>query len=150
MTGIRALAVVLLAAFVVSAEDKKLEFDAKAVLGKWTFTSGMKAGEKSEIKDLKEPLDVTADKMTLKTPDATFVFKYSADAKADPVAVELEILEPEGFKGAKSKGIVWIEKDVMKLAYNPKPDGDRPKDFKSTKENGNHVYEMKKVKNDEK
>ena len=84
--------------------------------------------------------------MTLKSAEATFVFKYKVDAKATPVAIELEILEPEGFKGAKAKGIVSLEGDVFKLAYNPKPDGDRPKDFKSTKDNGSHVYVMKMAK----
>lgn len=151
MFWIRTLAVALIAAVAVSAEDKKpADFDAKAVAGKWMVSEGMKAGEKSDVKTIKDPADFTADKITLKTPDATFVFKYSVDAKASPVAVELEILEPEGFKGAKSKGIIMVDGDKMMLAYNPTPEGARPKDFKSTKDNGSHVYTFTKAKKEDK
>ena len=147
MFWIRTLAVALVAAVAVSAEDKKpVDFDAKALVGKWSFASGTRAGEKVEADKLKDIAEYTADKITMKTADATFVFKYSVDAKASPVAVELEILEPDGFKGAKAKGIVEIDGETLKLAYNPTPDGARPKDFASTKDNGNHVYTMKKAK----
>jgi uncharacterized protein (TIGR03067 family) len=110
----------------------------------------MKAGEKTDKDKLKEPAEITANKITLKTAEATFVFKYSVDAKASPVAIELEILEPDGFKGTKAKGIVSVDGDVLKLAYNPTPDGARPKDFKSTKDNGNHLYVLKMTKKEEK
>ncbi len=157
MLWFRTLAIVFAAAAAVSAEDKKpgedkkpAEFDAKALVGKWTLTSGMHAGEKKEVDKQKDPADISADKITLKTPDATFEFKYTLDTKASPVAIDMEITEPEGFKGAKSKGIVAMDGDTLKLAYNPKPDGDRPKDFKSDKDNGYHVYTMKKAKKDEK
>jgi uncharacterized protein (TIGR03067 family) len=151
MFWIRTLALTLVLAVTVSAEDKKpAEFDAKSLVGKWTFTEGVKGGEKTEADKLKDPAEITADKITLKTPDATFVFKYKADSKASPVAIDMEILEPDGFKGAKAKGIIALDGGVLKLAYNPAPDGARPKDFKSTKDNGNHVYTMKKAKKDDK
>ena len=152
MLWIRTLAVALIAAVAVSAEDKKpddkkpADFDAKALLGKWTVSEGMKAGEKSDVTTIKDPADFTADKITLKTPDATFVFKYSVDPKMSPVAVEFEILEPEGFKGAMSKGIIMVDGEKMMLAYNPTPEGARPKDFKSTKDNGSHVFTFAKTK----
>jgi len=156
MFWIRTLAVVLFAAVAVSAEDKKPEdkkpadFDAKALLGKWSFTEGLKAGEKTDAKMLQDLAEFTADKITLKTADATFVFKYSIGAKASPVEVDMEILEPEGFKGAKAKGLIVLDGETLKLAYNPTPEGARPKDFKSTKDNGSHVYTMKKMKKDDK
>ena len=151
MFWIRTLALTLALAVAVSAEDKKpAEFDAKGLVGTWTFTDGVKAGEKTEADKLKEPAVITADKITLKTADATFVFKYKADAKASPVAIDMEILEPDGFKGAKAKGIIALDGEKLSLAYNPKPDGDRPTDFKSTKDNGNHVYMLKMAKKDEK
>ena len=151
MFWIRTLALTLALAVAVSAEDKKpADFDAKALLGKWTFSEGIKAGEKTEADKLKEPAEFTADKITLKTADATFVFKYSIDAKVSPIAVDLEILEPEGFKGAKSMGIIALDGDKLTLAYNPTPEGARPKDFKSTKDSGSHVYTMKKAKKDDK
>ena len=151
MFWIRTMAVALVAAVAVSAEDKKpAEFDAKALVGSWSFTAGTRAGEKVDADKLKDMAEYTADKITMKTADATFVFKYTVDAKASPVAVELEILEPDGFKGAKAKGIVELDGDTLKLAYNPTPDGDRPKDYTSTKDNGNHVYMMKKAKKKDK
>ena len=155
MFWIRTLALTLALTVAVSAEDKKedkkpADFDAKALVGKWTFTEGMKAGEKTEADKLKEPAEITADKITLKTADATFVFKYTADAKASPVAIDMEILEPDGFKGAKAKGIIAVDGEKLKLAYNPAPDGARPTDFKSTKDNGNHVYMLKMAKKDDK
>ena len=62
MFWIRTLAVALVAAVAVSAEDKKpADFDAKALLGKWTFSEGIKAGEKTEADKLKEPAEFTAD-----------------------------------------------------------------------------------------
>lgn len=151
MFWIRTLAVALIATVAVSAEDKKpAEFDAKALVGSWSFTGGTRAGEKIDADKLKDVAEYTADKITMKAADATFVFKYSVGAKAKPVFVELEILEPEGFKGAKAKGIVEIDGETMKLAYNPTPDGARPVDYTSTKDNGHHVYVMKKAKKVEK
>ncbi len=150
MFWIRTLAVALIAAVAVSAEDKKpADFDAKALLSKWTFSEGMKAGEKTGADKLKDPAEFTADTITIKGADATFVFKYSVDAKISPVAVDLEILEPEDLKGTKSLGIIAFDGDKLMLAYNPKPEGARPKDFKSTKDNGSHVYTMKKAKKED-
>ncbi len=151
MFWIRTLAVALVAAVAVSAEDKKpAEFDAKALLGTWKITEGSKAGEMTAADKIKDPAEFTADKITLKNPEATFEFSYKIDAKASPMTVDMEILAPEGFKGAKSKGILSLEGDTMKLVYNPSPEGDRPKEFKSTKENGMHMYVMKKAKKDDK
>lgn len=151
MFWIRTLAVVLVAAVAVSAEDKKpAEFDAKALLGSWKITEGSKAGEMVAADKIKDPAEFTADKITLKNPEATFEFSYKIDAKASPMTIDMEILAPEGFKGAKSKGIISLEGDTIKLAYNSMPEGDRPKDFKSTKENGMFAFTMKKAKKDEK
>ncbi len=43
-----------------------------------------------------------------------------------------------------------VDGEKMTLAYNPTPEGARPKDFKSTKDNGSHVYGFTKAKKDEK
>ena len=155
MFWIRTFALTLALAVAVSAEDKKndkkpADFDAKELAGKWNFTEGMKAGEKTEADKLKEPAVITAEKITLKTADGTFIFKYKVDAKASPVAIDMEILEPDGFKGAKAKGIIALDGEKLKLAYNPTPDGARPTDFKSTKDNGHHVFMLKMAKKEEK
>jgi len=147
----RTLALTLALAVAVSAEDKKpADFDTKGLVGKWTFTEGSKAGEKTEADKLKDPVEFTADKITLKNADATFVFKYKVDAKVSPVAIDLEILEPDGLKGAMAKGIIALDGEKLKLAYNPAPDGARPADFKGTKDNGHQVYMLKMAKKDEK
>lgn len=157
MFWIRTLAAVLVAAVAVSAEDKKPDdkkptaLDAKTLAGTWTLVSGMKAGEKSDAKSLEDPAVFAGDKITFKSPAGNFEFKYTLDATKDgPAAIDMEILAPADFKGAKSKGIIGMEGETLTLAYNPTPDGARPKDFKSTKDNGSHVYTMKKAKKDEK
>ena len=151
MFWIRTLALTLALAVAVSAEDKKpVDFDAKALVGTWTITGGMKAGDKTDADKLKDPVAFTDKTITLKNADMQFAFKYTVDAKASPVAIELEITEPKDFKGMKSKGILVMDGEVLTLAYNPSPDGARPKDFKTTKENGHHAYTMKKAKKDDK
>jgi len=147
MTLVRVLVVVAVAAAVVGAEDKPA-FDAAKLVGNWKFTAGTKAGEKLDVTKYKDPAVFAKDTIVLKTEDATFEFKYTADAKATPVAVDMEIVKPDGFKGAKSKGIVKLDGDTMTLCYNPDGEGKRPEKFESTKDNGCFLFVMKMEKAD--
>lgn len=145
MMSVRALMVVGLAAGFAVAQDKPA-FDAAKLVGSWTITGGMKAGEKADTTKYKDPAVFDKDTIAFKTEDGAFKFKYTADAKASPVAVELEILEPEGFKGAKAKGIIKLDGDKMTLCYNPEAEGKRPEKFESTKDNKFFLFEMTKAK----
>ena len=137
-----ALGVAILMMSAVAAQDKKAEkLDPAKLIGKWKLTEGMKAGEKYE--DTKKgTTELTKEKVTLATSDATFVFSYKVDATKTPAEVDFEILEPEGLKGAKAKGIIKLEEGKMTMCYHPMM-GDRPAKFESTKDNGFYLFSFK-------
>jgi uncharacterized protein (TIGR03067 family) len=145
MTLVRALVIGLaVAAGATAADDKKPSpFDAEKLVGSWKLTAVVKDGDKME----KPGGDVTVikDKITFKAPDdMTFEFGYKLDPKTDPAGIDLEILAPEGFKGAKAKGIIALDGENVKLAYHPM-NGDRPKNFEAKKGSGEFAFEWKKV-----
>jgi uncharacterized protein (TIGR03067 family) len=134
-----ALAVGLMAAVTVAADDKPA-LDPEKLVGDWTLVEGTKAGEKQEKAD--GTVTVAKDRITLKAGDMTFVFGYKLDPKATPPAIDLDLLEPEALKSS-AKGIVKLADGKVSLCYHPMG-GDRPKEFKSTKEDGNYLFVMKK------
>jgi len=145
MTLLRALVLgfALIAATAVSAEDKKPEGKLDKLVGDWKVTGGTKAGEKAGDDAKKGVVTVTKDKITLTDGDMKFVFTYKADAAKDPAEIDMEIVEPDAFKGTKAKGIIKLDGDKVTLCYHPMG-GDRPKKFESTKDNGNYMFMMEK------
>lgn len=143
MTRISTMVCGLVFAATAAADDKPAKLSPEALVGAYTLTAGTKDGAKMD-----KPagdVTVTKDKITFKGSDGTvFEFGYTLDAKATPAAIDLEILAPEGFKGAKAKGIVAVEKDTVKLAYHPMM-GDRPKGFEAKKDSGEYAFEWKKA-----
>ena len=154
MTPMRAMVVGLALTMPAFADDPKpkaakddakpaAKFDPASLVGAWTVTAGTKDGVKMDKPG--GDVTVTKDKITFKAPDGmVFEFGYTVDAKATPAAIDLEILAPEGFKGAKAKGIVTVDKDVAKLAYHPMM-GERPKGFEAKKDSGEFSFEWKKA-----
>jgi uncharacterized protein (TIGR03067 family) len=127
----------------LAADDKApAPLDPAKLIGDWTSIEGTKAGEKAPDAG-KGTVNVTKDKITLKSDDMTFVFGYTVDVKVTPATIDLEMLEPEAFGKPKAKGIVKLADGKVSLCYHPMG-GDRPKDFTSTKENGNFLFVMKK------
>jgi len=130
-------------------DDKKEEkFDAKKLEGKWTFVEGSKNGDKFDATNIKEPVVITKDKITMATPDATFEFKYTLDEKTSPVGIDLEITS-ETFKGTKTAGIIKFDGDKLVLAYgvdleDPTKTPARPKDFAGKKDSKSFSFTMKK------
>lgn len=121
----------------ISADDKKApegtKFDPVALVGKWSIVSGTKNGEKSDEKDLaKSDVQITKDEITLKSPDATFKFKYKLDASTNPVKIDLEMTESPFGAGMKAVGIVKVEKGQFTLAYDPMGEK-RPEKFDGEK-----------------
>src|SRR5437762_14001938 len=87
--------------------DKGDKFDAAKLEGTWKFVSGVKNGEKLTADQLKnQTVTITKDKLTLKSPDATFVMKFELDTKKSPVGIKLEITESPFGPGAKAAGIL--------------------------------------------
>lgn len=132
----------------VSAEDAP-KFDAKKLEGKWMITSGTKAGEKADTTKYKDPVVISDKKIVLKSEEGSFVFNYTVDAKASPVAIDMEIVEPEAFAGTKGVGIIKLDGKKLTLIYSPMG-GDRPKEFKSTADNGMYMFEMEMKKKEDK
>jgi len=149
MTRLRFLAMALVCCFgaALAADDKKPDdkkpekLDPAKLLGKWKVVSGFKAGEKYEAKS--GVVEIVKDKIIL-DDDMKFVFGYKVDLEKSPVTIDLEILEPEGLKGAKAPGIIKLEGGKVTLAYHPST-GERPKKFESTKENGFFMFVYEKV-----
>jgi len=147
MTLVRALVlgIALLAIPAVTAEDKKPapKFDVEKFYGDYKITGGTKAGEKAGDDAKKGAVTVTKEKITLADGDMKFVFTYKIDDKAEPTAIDMEIVEPDAFKGTKAKGIIEMKDGKVTLCYHPMG-GDRPKKAESTKDNGNYMFMMEK------
>ena len=126
----------------VWAEDKKepakaepAKFDASKLEGKWMVSEFVKYGEKQDTKDMKDPVVFTKDSIKVKSSVGEFEFKYTVDAKADPMAIDMEITAPEGLKGGKAKGIIKLDGDKLMLTYDSDPESKaRPAKFESKKE----------------
>ncbi len=131
-----------------AAEKEAPKFDAKMLEGKWTVTEYTKNGEKGDAATLKDPVVITKDKISLKAGGAEFDFKYTLDAKADPMTIELEITS-ETFKGSKAPGLIKLDGDKLMIAYHGEGK-ERPKDFKSAKDSGFNSFTMTKAKEDKK
>jgi uncharacterized protein (TIGR03067 family) len=146
--GVMAAAVAVLFTGVAVADDKKEapKFDAAKMVGTWTITAGMKDGTKADVEKDKYK---DAVKMTLKTPDGTFEFKYAVNDKASPVEVDLEITAPDMFKGAKATGIVKMDGDTLMLCY-PAMGGEKPKNFDAKEKSGHYSFTMKKAEKKDK
>jgi uncharacterized protein (TIGR03067 family) len=123
-----------------AAQEKK--GDAPKLEGKYKLVGGKVNGKDIDEEAKKAEYTFTSDKITIKGA-LTFVMSYKLDPKADPVAIDMDILEgPEGTKGAKAQGIVELKGDILKLAYTMDKDK-RPKNFDG--KDGN-VFELKKQK----
>jgi len=147
MSLVRTLAVgvALMVVATIGADDKPGKLDPAKLVGEYTLTEGMKAGEKVGEKSLEGKVTVTKDKIKIEggSSGMTFEFAYKVKADADPAEIDLEITMPAEFK-AKSKGIISLTDGTIKLCYHPEEGKDRPKKFESTKENGYFLWTLKK------
>lgn len=153
---VAAVAAVLFVGGVV-AEDKKEEkkeaakFDATKLPGKWMVSEFTKYGEKQDTKDMKEPVVFTKDAIKVKSSVGDFEFKYTVDAKADPVGVDMEITAPDGLKGTKAKGIMKMDGDKVWLTYDSDPEAKAaPAGFESKKDSKVIALVLTKAKEDKK
>jgi uncharacterized protein (TIGR03067 family) len=135
------------------ADDKKpAKLDPAKLVGTYVFVDGVKDGEKLPPDHFKGlTLTITKEGMVMKTPDGDFKFAYKLDATKSPAEIDLEITDGPVGKGAKSKGIVALDGNTLKIAYSP-TEGDRPKDFECKKGSGAQGFTLKRAepKKDEK
>ena len=132
--------VALLCLSSVRSDDKAL--DVKKLEGKWTFVSGEKNGNPAGEDMKKAGFEIAKDVMTMTTDMGAFKFKFTIDTKASPAAIDLEITEGPVGQGSKSKGIISLEGDDLKLCYIPMGD-DRPKKFDGKEA---HLFVLKRKK----
>ncbi len=137
------------------ADDKKEEKkeekkagEAPKLEGKYTLVGGKKSDKPIDDDAKKAEYTFTADKVTIKGKDTTFVMSYKIDPKTSPIEIDMEIVDgPEFSKGAKALGIIEVKDDVLKLAYSMDKDKDeklkRPKNFDGKE---GFMFEFKKAK----
>ena len=122
------------------------KFDAAKLAGTWKFVSGVKNGEKLGADHFKDQtITIDKDKLTLKTPDATFVMKFELDTKKSPVGIKLEITEGPVGVGSKSPGIIELKGDDLKICYAPM-DSEAPKTFEAKEGSKLHLFTLKRSK----
>ena len=140
MTRILTLGLAFSLLAVASAKVKApAKFDATKLVGVWTLTAGVKDGEKLE--KAAGDVTITKDKIALTNDGQTFEFSYKVDATTTPASIDLEILAPDAFKGAKAKGIAAIDGKTFKLAYHPMG-SERPKTFDGKKGSGEYTFTL--------
>lgn len=146
-----ALLIGFLAAGIIHADEAANKKLLKELEGKYTPTAMIRAGDPGP----KEILE----SVSFEIKGDAFIVTFKADGKEDsktativvdaeqkPASIDLTPKDgPEA--GKPMLGIVVIEKDAVKLCWSDsKVRTDRPKEFKSTKENGCFYIEMKKAK----
>lgn len=139
MRSFLSLAIVLAFSFNLVAQDKK--FDVAKILGEWTLTSGKKGGEESAKDALKATVTWEKDKVIIASEMGKFVMSFKIDDKSNPAKIDMKI-EEGPVKDIAAKGIIALEGEELKLCYTQ--EGDAPKKFESTKENGAYLFIMKK------
>lgn len=138
----------LCAAVLVAApalgEEKKADFDASKLEGKWKMVSGEKFGTKVNEQSLAGEVTITKDTITIKGGDETHMMKFKLDPKASPVAIDMEGTEGPA-KGLKSEGIIELKGDELKLCYGM-PMEKRPTTFGTKKGDKNLYFVLKRAK----
>ncbi|MCE9533482.1 MAG: TIGR03067 domain-containing protein [Planctomycetes bacterium] len=132
-----------LTAVTAVAEDKKSDFDAAKIEGKWSLVSGAKFGQKIEGKALEGTITITKDTITIKA-DMDHVMKFKLDTKASPVAITM-VGEEGPSKGFTSEGIIELKGDELKLTY-AMPMEKRPTAFVSAKDSKVLSFVLKRAK----
>jgi uncharacterized protein (TIGR03067 family) len=134
----------LLLGSAVAQEKDKL--DPAKLVGTWTYVSGEKDGKKIPAANLeKGTVKITKENITLESPEGNFVIKYKLEAAKTPADISMEITEgPQGV-GAKSQGIVALNKGELKICYAAM-DGGAPKEFATKEGSGLHLFVLKKKK----
>jgi uncharacterized protein (TIGR03067 family) len=126
------------------ADEKKADFDASKLEGKWKITAGEKFGEKVDPKSIEGEVTITKDTIIIKGNDMTHMMKFTLDTKASPVAISMEGTEGPA-KGFKSEGIIEVKGDEVKLCY-AMPEEKRPTTFGTKKGDKNLFFVMKRAK----
>ena len=129
-----------------AADKDDAKLDPAKLVGTWTYVSGEEDGKKKTADDLKMgTVEITKDTIMLKSPDATYVIKYTLDTKKSPVRVSMEITKGPQGEGSKAEGIIELKDDQLKLCYAPMG-GEAPKEFSAKEGSKLHLFVLKPKK----
>ena len=119
------------------------KFDGKGLVGKWAVTSGSRQGDAVEAERLPAEITFTNKDVTIPSGDDKFVMSYKV-IKADKDLIEVDFkIESGPAPEGSAKGILKIDGNKAQLCYDPTGQT-RPKDFKTTEENGFFMFAMEK------
>ena len=142
------LLLVLAVGLLVAADDTKDEAvrkDLKSLKGKWTLTSSVIDGQKTEGDDAKGEVVFTDDKYEAKMGDDT-VHKgsYTIDPSKSPKA--MDSVPSDGDEAGKTHYIIYeLKDDTLKLCIAT-GGGERPKDFSAEAGSGRVLLIYKRAK----
>jgi uncharacterized protein (TIGR03067 family) len=135
----------ILASGPLGAGDKD-KFDAEKLVGKWTFVSGVKNGDKMTEEQLKKlTCELTKDSFILQNEAGKFTMKYELDTKKTPIGIKVEITEGPVGVGSKAEGVIELKGDDFKLCYAPMG-GEAPKTFEAKEGSMLHLFALKRSK----
>jgi uncharacterized protein (TIGR03067 family) len=108
--------------FVLKRAPEKLT--KEEMVGVWNYVSGETEGRKLD-KDhfLGSQVEITADTLTLKSGDATFLLEYKLDSTKDPAVLDLKIVEGPFGQGSTAPGIVQFKDGKLFICYPPRGGG---------------------------
>jgi uncharacterized protein (TIGR03067 family) len=140
MTRLIALTVFLTAAtsFTTRADDKK----PSELEGTWKLKSMVKEGKPEEKGVGMIEFTFSGGNLTMNIPNGGDPVKFTTDPKAKPATLDMTVGRKE-VKTRVVKGIYKIEKDTLTIC-GALDDGERPKEFKATKDNVLMVLERVK------
>ncbi len=145
-TFLLSLGVLVLATGVSAARAADDDDKGKELLGEYTIVAGEKGGTEIPTAEVKGHLvRITADTISVVDEHAEdiYVSKYKLDTTTTPYEVGMTMTGGPGAKeGATAKGIIKKEGDKVWLCYGV--GDDRPKEFKTSKESHQLMFEMKK------
>lgn len=129
--------------FLFVLKKKATPFDKAAMLGTWTYESGMIAGEALAKERLAGEIVVTETEISIPAgPDAKYVMSYQVTGETSPASLDMSLVSGPVSEG-KAIGLVGLEGDTMTICYAL--DGDkRPEQLDSTGDNGHYLFVMKR------
>lgn len=137
---------------VMAADDDASKKMLRDLEGSYKVVAAEKAGEQSPpgFLDSLDKFVIKGDKLTIefKSKDGKSEVKsatIAVDASKNPGHITMK--PNEGPKKDETiQGIVMIDKDNVKLCWGDGPNTSRPTEFRTSKENKNFMFTLKKVK----
>lgn len=129
----------------LSAAEEPAVFDQKAIIGDWSFKSGVKSGEEIPVDRLKADVSISAEEIILTSGEGKFVIGYTFDSSMSPVKITMTIKESPFGAGVSSKGLLEIQDGDVILGYNPRSEvADHPTQLVSNAENGLYLFRLQR------